>query len=771
MQTPAVGVRLLGPVDVTIGGEPANLSGQRRKAVLAVLGLHAGEVVSSERIIDIVWGGSAPATVSNSLQNTIVHLRGLMGERSRIVTDSGGYALSLPPGALDLSLAESLVRAGRAGSDPRLRAVHLRDALALWRGSSLGDVSGVPWLAAQAGRLDQLRSDASVSLADARLALGEHAELVTELERTARANPFREDVQRQLMLALYRSGRQIEALTVFRRLRGAMLGELGIEPGPALRELEVAILRQDPRLDLAGPVVAAAGPSPAGTPSAGPPSAGTAPAGPVPAQLPHTPRAFTAREHELARLDAAAAAGLVIVHGTAGVGKTTLAVHWARTAAESFPDGQLYANLRGFGPPGEVARPADVLRGFLRALGIPARDVPADLDDQASLFRTMLAGRRVLVLLDNAKDEEQVRPLLAGGLVLITSRNRLPGLTIAEGARSVPLDLPSIGEARRILARHAGAERVDAEPDAVDDIIARCARLPLALAVAAARVTGGPAVLARELRELGEGVSPLEPFQSGEAATSVRAVLSWSYRALSPAAAGLFRRFGIAPTLPELSLAAVASLAGLPPARTRPLLDELIRANLLTTVSPDRFGCHDLLRAFAAERVFHEDDADDQNAAGQRLLDHYLHTAVAAARHYRPVRDPIAVAPAHDGVCVLEIPGPAAATAWFDSEQEALQTAVRPWVPPPFVWRPWQLAWALSPYLERQGRWAECAALHRAALQAARWSGDTFGCAHARAGLSRASLELGRPEGAGSSTTSAARSGSGSSGTRSRLPT
>ena len=705
---PVVAIRLLGPIAVTVAGTPRDVPGLRRKAVLAVLALHRGAVVTNERIIDLAWGGNPPASAASALQNAVSYLRGVLGDRSFIVAGVGGYALRLPDGSIDLDRAEHLIR-GRDFA-PREQADRLRAALDLWNGRSLSGVTEVPWLAEQAERLEQLRADATTALLDARLALGEHAELVPELRRAAGANPFREDLHRRLMLALYRSGHPAGALDTYRELRRAMRDELGIEPGPALRELEAAIRRRDTAL------------------------------APPPAQLPHTPPTFTARGGEMSELDAALDAGLVTISGTAGVGKTTLAVRWANSVAAAFPDGQLYVNLRGFDPSGRVMPPGEALRGFLRALDIPARDVPATLDDRTALYRTLLTGRRFLVLLDNARDEEQVRPLLpgSGGLVVVTSRNRLTGLVVAEGARNIPLERPSTADARQILARRVGADRVAAEPEAVGDIVARCARLPLALAVAAARAAIDPGLsLAAVARQLAEG---LDAFGGGDATTDVRAVFSWSYRALSAPAAQLFGRMGVFPAAPDFSLAGLASLAGLPPRETQPLLAELTRMHLLTEISPGRYGCHDLLRAFAAEQA---PDAGD--GARQRLLDHYLHTAYAAKSRYQPPRDPIELPPRQPGVHPADLTGSTAATAWFDRELPALLAAAT-LDPPTPAWRPWQLAWTLSVHLERQGRWREYEAVHRAGLAAAERSGDEAGRAYAHFFLGRATRRLNRPD-------------------------
>ena len=414
-------VRLLGPVDV-LAGTPRLVAGLRRKAVLAVLALHVGEVVSIDRIVDVVWGERPPATVASGLHNTIAYLRGLFGDRSLIATSAAGYTLRLPAEAIDVGRAESLILSRRAAADPADRVSRLRRAVALWRGASLADVIAVPWLAEQGRRLDELRAAASVALIDARMALGEHAQLIPELERLTEADPVQEDLHRQLILALHRSGRPDDALAAFRRLDDALVEVLGIGPSPDLHELAAAIRRRDPRLDLVVPAAAA-----------------------TPAQLPPAMTAFTGRAPQLAQLDDVRATigatdpAVVIVSGAAGVGKTALAVHWANLVADAFPEGQLYANLRGLDP-------AQVVHGFLRSLGVPVADIPATLNGRAALYRTVLATRRTLIVLDDAGDEAQVRPLLPGAshtLVLVTSRHRLTGLVVAEGARTIAVERPA----------------------------------------------------------------------------------------------------------------------------------------------------------------------------------------------------------------------------------------------------------------------------------------------------------------------------------------
>jgi DNA-binding SARP family transcriptional activator len=570
-------VRLLGPVDVVVDGESRPVRGVRRGAVLAVVALHGGEVVSTGRLVDLVWGDAARPTAVNTLQAHVSYLRGVLGSKDAIRARPPGYVLDAGADGTDVQLAERLLRQGIRSADPVQGARVLGTALALWRGRPLADLAGLPWLEEQAERLELLGVEVKLALSEARLAAGEHLALVPGLEQLADERPLDEQIRAQLMLALYRGGRPADALAVYRRLRLTLDEELGIDPGHGLRDLEAAILRQDPGLD--APWTATSPPL-------------TSPRVPTPAQLPSALSAFAGRDTELASLDAilpvadeadSGRPGAVIIaalSGTAGVGKTTLAVHWAHRVSARFPGGQLYVNLKGFGPGGEALDPSEAARGFLEAFGIPAVRIPADLPGRAGLYRSVLAGKQVLVVLDNARDVEQVRPLLpgsAGCLALVTSRNHLTGLVAAEGAHPLALELLSAADARDLLIRRLGASRVTREPAAVDDIITRCARLPLALSIAAARAATSPgfalAVFAAELRE---ATRVLDPFDGGDLATDIRTVFSWSYGTLSPAAARLFRLLGLHPG-PDIGLAAAASLAAIRPDQVRAPLAELIR--------------------------------------------------------------------------------------------------------------------------------------------------------------------------------------------------
>ncbi len=478
---------------------------------------------------------------------------------------------------------------------------------------------------------------------------------------------------------------------------------------------------------------------------------------PVPRQLPAAVPGFTGREEQLRRLDAllpgaewagpGSAVGIAIIDGMAGVGKTTLAVHWAHRVADRFPDGQLYVNLRGFDPTGTVVTAAEAVRGFLDALQVPTQNIPVGLDAQAARYRSLLAGRQMLIVLDNARDAEHVRPLLPGTpgcLVVVTSRNQLTGLVAAEGARPLALDVLDPAEARELLTARLGERRVAAEPAAVREIINRCARLPLTLALAAARAAARPQVsLAALAAQLGAAEDGLAVFAVDDPATDVRAVFSWSYRTLSPPAARLFRVLGLHAG-PDLSCRAAASFAGLPVEEIDPLLGELTRAHLLVEQVPGRFTFHDLLRAYAADRAQAEDSPPDRRAALHRLFDHYLHSAYAAAVAFDPYRDPIIVTPPQPGVTPEEPNERAAAFAWLTTEYPALVAAVHQASAAGFDRHTWQLAWTMGDFVDRSGHWSDWVELQKAALAAARRLGDLAGQAYGHRGLGLAYFELRR---------------------------
>jgi tetratricopeptide (TPR) repeat protein len=491
-------------------------------------------------------------------------------------------------------------------------------------------------------------------------------------------------------------------------------------------------------------------------PAAQVPGAPSKPARPrtVPSQLPADVRGFLGRTEQLARLDAIAAgidpAGATVVisavAGTAGVGKTALALHWAHRIRHRFPDGQLYVNLRGFDQLGEVASPQSVIRRFLDALGVPARQIPADPDAQVSLYRAQLADRAMLVVLDNARDAEQVRPLLphaAGCLVLVTSRNSLAGLVAAEGAVALPLDPLTLDEAHALLTLRLGPARVEAEPAAVDELVTRCARLPLALTIVASRASTEPrlplAALVRYLRDDGRA---LDALSTGEPVTDLRAVFSWSYRALSPEAARLFRLLGL-PTGPDISASAAASLSGATLSQARALLAELTTAHLLVEDPPGRYAFHDLLRAYARRVVHDIDSPDEQSAAIRRMLDHYLHTAYAAESSQDVARAPIVLPPLSPGASADQIGDHQQALAWFTAEHTVLLAAVEYAATFGYEVHAWQLALTMETFLYRRGLWQDHGAVCEIALTVAMRLADPVAQIRAHLSLSTALMNFG----------------------------
>ena len=588
------------------------------------------------------------------------------------------------------------------------------------------------------------------------------------LRALAAGEPLNERAHAQLMIALAGCGQQAEALGLFEDLRARLDAELAMPPGPDLAEAHLRVLRQDipPGAGLAGDTTGPATP-PAG--QGAPPADQQAAAGgqqtaaaaaasgssPVPRQLPTGVRHFAGREQEIGKLDALAqeasgAAGAVVISaigGTAGVGKTALALHWAHRVASTFPDGQLYVNLRGFDPSWAPVTAGEAIRGFLSALGVAGERVPAELEAQAGLYRSLLAGRRMLIVADNARDEAQVRPLLpanSGCLVLVTSRRRLDGLIAAEGAHAITLDVLNDTEAADLLATRLGAERVAAEPGPAAELIGLCARLPLALAVTAARAAAHPgfplAALAAELRDEQGRLTALD---AGDPAASVRAAFAWSCRHLTPAAARMFRLLGLHPG-PDISLPAAASLADVPRKEARAALAGLTAAHLLTEHVPDRFTSHDLLRAYAAEQAETLISADERRAARHRILSHYLHSARAADRRLYPVRRPsIELDPPAAGTTPEQFTGPTQALAWFDAEHQVLLAAIGLAAAEGFDACTWQLAWTMETFLNRRDHLHDWAASQRTALAAARRLGDRNAKALAHRGIANALLELG----------------------------
>nr|WP_239135428.1 BTAD domain-containing putative transcriptional regulator [Streptomyces sp. SID12488] len=642
---------------------------------------------------------------------------------------------------------------------------------ALWRGPAAAgagaEVRGHPLFT----HLDNERLTVAKEAADLTLRLGDVEPILGALRALADQHRLDEPLHSRLVLALAMSGRQAEALEVFHSLRDRLRHELGVRPSAGLSQAHQQVLAGAPL----------APPAPVAPVAAESPRKGTLPSPfPRPAQLPAAPSHFVGRDAEVerllshfsshlsARLSSDVSFGfssgngatpesraLIIsaIGGMAGVGKTTLALHLAHQVADRYPDGQLYVNLRGFDLHGSVTTPAEAIRGFLENLGIPPGRIPDELDAQAALYRSLLATRRVLVLLDNARDAEQVRPLLpgsAGSLVLITSRNQLSSLVAAHGAHPLMLDVMSAEDAREALVRRLGADRVDNEPEATETIISLCGRLPLALSVIAARGLMNPHLpLSAMAEQLQEAHGSLDAFQSMDHFSDVRAVFGWSYRTLSDATARLFRLLSLHPGA-TFDTRSAAALAGLTLRDTRTLLDELVRAHLVGVEQHDRHRLHDLLRAYGREATEAHDTQHDRNAAGERLFQHYQRTAHTALRQLDPARifptptltpAPVPVSvPGGSGPVAPDtgLSTPEAAVRWFRTERLTLTELVRQAARDNLAGDAWRLARLLDPMYARVGHWHDWADLQLTALGAAQQSGDATGLAHAHAGLGRA---------------------------------
>ena len=626
-------LRLLGPVELRSADAWRQPDRPQQRLVLALMALRAGQVVPVGELIGAVWAETPPRSARASMQVLVTRLRRLLAGTpgSKLERRGEGYRLHLEADRLDVHRFRSLAKAGRAAADCRTAVAAFDEALALWRGPALADVPGTAKIEAIRSGLAEEHLSALQDRINAMLGCGLEWEAAAELPGLLARNPLAERLAGMLMVAFYRCGQQADALKVFREVRGRLVADLGIEPGPELQHMHQRILTGDP--DLTAPALARVQVLPAPASAVGPVPAPRVQRV-VPRQLPTAPSHFAGRAAELQALtklvngagDAGGTVMISAITGTAGVGKTTLAMYWGHQVAGEFPDGQLYVNLRGFGPTGPPVTSAEAIKGFLTAYQVPSAAVPASLDTLAGLYRSLLAGTRTLVVLDNARDVDQVRPLLPaspGCLVLVTSRNQLAGLVANEGARLVTLDVLPEAEAHELLASRLGSSRVKAEHDAVAELARLCAGLPLALGIAATRAASRPdfalTALAAELRD---GQGRLDSLDTGDAAGSLREVFSWSHQQLSHSAGRLFRLMSVHPG-PDMSVQAAASIAGIAVPDAQRALSELTSASLVAERSPGRYGCHDLLRTYAAEQATDCDGDVEVRAAMHRMLDHY----------------------------------------------------------------------------------------------------------------------------------------------------
>lgn len=750
--------RVLGPVEVQAGsGQVMTAPRRLERSLLAILLLEAGRTVLMDRLVELLWEDGPPANPRRVVHTYAARVRavlagaGAVDEGVALVSDRGGYVLRVDPALVDAHRFRTLIGQAAQTADLAERGRLLAEALVLWRGPALENAATDRLRQRLCADLEELRLHAVEESAAAELDLGRQQELLPELTKLVVEYPDRQRLVELHMLALYRAGRTSEALAAYTELRARFADELGLDPGPALRELHRRILRGEP---VPGPASSPAVPARGQDAATVRPVQAAAP-GVIPAQLPADLAAFAGRQDHLDWLDAALGAqpanAVVIsaIAGTPGVGKTTLAVHWAHRVRDRFPDGQLYANLRGFDPNDNAAPPGEVVRRFLDALNMPAARIPADFGAQVDLYRSLLAGKRVLVILDNARDPDQVRPLLpgtAGCLTVITSRNQLTGLVAIDGARPLALDLLTTEEARALLARRLGSERLDAEPDALAELVSLCARLPLALAIAAAHIATRPRLTLAELvQELRDSRHRLDALTGDDPATDIRAVFACSYRTLSPPAARLFRLLGLHPG-PDVSARAAASMAGTAPDATGPLLRELSQAHLVAEDGAGRYVMHDLLREYAAECAQADESAADRRATQGRMIDHYLSTAYQGALLLAPQRRPVGLPPLSARV-TPELPADdAAALAWCAAEHHVLVAVIQRAAAAGFDDQAWRLAWSLADYFDRRGHWAERVVAQTVALRAVQRLGDSRAEAIVHRGLAVVYVRQGRTE-------------------------
>ncbi|MEU4448845.1 BTAD domain-containing putative transcriptional regulator [Actinosynnema sp. NPDC050801] len=688
---------MLGPVEAVGPLGPAALVGTRQRAVLGVLALHAGAVLPFTRLVDVLWGDDPPRTAIKTLHSHVARIRRALadcGLPDVLLTKEPGYLLTGVE--VDARRFEELLRAGRAERSPRRAAELLRAAAQLWRGDALADAEPAGWALRDVERLHELRSATLEDLWDAELRAGGHEAAVVELPALLAANPTSERLTRLHMLALYRSGRHVDALDAFRRLREQLADEFGVDPGPELVELHTAILRRDPDLD---PPVARA-----------------------PAELPARVGHFTGRDDELAGLDRLLAEGddpsVVVISGPAGMGKTALAVEWGHRVAHRFPGGRLFLDLRGHDPE-QALSGAHALAHVLRVLDVPEDHIPADEAERVALYRTLVHDRRCVVVLDNAGDVRDVEPLVPGGgasLLVVTTRRSPAALAARHAVHPVLLDALSHEESLALLGAVLGERRVAAEPTAARELAALCGGMPLALRIAAARLLGSPKrrieALVAELAE-----DRLDGLEVEGDSRSVRAVIAGAYRPLAEEQARVFRRAAVTPgaTFTSWLAAAVSEVES-----ARAPLASLAAAHLVTEVGPHRFGFHDLIREFARGLP----TGDERTEAGERLLDWYTQAAHEVNLVANPARDLVRPVIRHPWQKPPFPPDRHAALAFLEGERENLLPVVQFARERRDLTAAWHLTYLLTSFYEATGHWHERVAMCRVAVRAAAELGD-----------------------------------------------
>ena len=731
---------LLGQSRAWRGETPVDLGRPGECAVLAFLLLQRGRPVPVAAIIGAVWGDNPPTTATNVVRNYVQRLRDVLvperpayGRVGMLLSTNGTYRIPEELRTLDIADFEQRVRDARDArkdSDLIKASAMFTAARTLWTGEPLGGLDG-PFIVRERDRLVEFRAEAEEDALDVELDLGRHREALPELRALTAEHPLRERLQYLLMLALYRSDRGGEALKVFHDVQRILRDELGTDPGADLRHLHEQMLREAPELRLRTLVHLDAGERMV-----------------PPRQLPTAPRPFVGRTVELAALSmalgkAAHHGGTVVISGdVGGMGKTWLALQWAHQNADRFPDGQLFVDLRGVGP-GPPLTPAVVIRGFLDAFGVDPAQISVDLHVQAARYRRLVAGKRMLIILDNAADTAQVIPLLPGSAtctVLVTSRHRLRDVEPERGVTHLDLGAMSEVDARELLAARLGTARRMNEAPAMESLLACCGGHPIALRVVAgaARPDIALSTLAAELHQLSRQES-----DSDRSGPALQAALPCSYNALSADEARCIGLLSIAPGA-DISSPAAAGLAGMPVPDTEAVLRRLEQALLLSRDAVGRYRMHDIVRQYSAERLQRATTDADREAALRRLVSFYVHTSHAAGRLLEPHRHAIRLDPPPPGFRSPHLPDAAAAMAWFDVEHSCLLAAQQTAVARGWHRAVWHLAWTLDSFHTRRGHRHDQLASWEVGLDATEHLVDPIAQARAHRRLGRALGQLGR---------------------------
>jgi DNA-binding SARP family transcriptional activator len=735
---------LLGPVSVSIGQDEVVVPPGFPRTMLTALLIDANRVVPAETLADVLWGGRPPAALGAGLRNHLARLRRQLGPEAgaRLVTVPPGYLVRIEPGELDeevfldgCRLGREQLNAGRFAA----AAVTLGEALRLWRGDPLSGVSLGARADAHVQRLHEARLAAWQARIAADLHLGRHDDVVPELRTLAHSHPLREALHEQLMLALYRSGRQAEALDVFRALRDRLIEDLGVEPSPPLQAIHSRILRADPELDRR-PGQGAVPETPGSVVGDGGGQSGPR----AVCQLPADTRTFIGRAEELdllsgwvdanVRGEGTGTATVCAIDGMGGSGKSALAIHAAHRLKPLYDDHQLFLDLHGFTAGLEPLDPGDALEWLLRSLGVSPQLIPADVDQRAALYRDQLADSKTLIILDNAVSAAQIRPLLPGDsdtVVLITSRNRLTGL---DDARSISLDCLTTREAGELLRQVAGVDRVSLTDLALGELAALCGNLPLALRIAASRLRHHRALQLNELvGKLRDESTRLEKLQDD--GRNIRAVFDSSYTSLPDVEQLVFRLVGLAPG-PDVDAYAIAAMTGLTMAAAERALESLLDRNLLIQHVYGRFQLHDLTRVYA-RALGEREPAEERDGALAGLLDYHLYTARRCDQHVARQTKPGPLSAIPTPAEAPPVPNRSHALAWLRVERDCLVAS--------FSYARTQhqhayvvtLASALATFMDNDCLWRQAADLHQAAITAARRLADPIDVAGALLNLSR----------------------------------